>query len=154
MTKRFERIPNNMGKKNICIYIRESKGSESGLKRQEDILTTELAKKYFGDSNIKVFKDSCGCINTDRKGLKELLEFIKYNATQYILVTHSNRIYRVYNEKGLEELIKIRNQILPNGTGIISYDEEMIMESDGNSYPLCHKFRDFKKVKTVWKTSI
>ncbi len=138
MTKRFERISNNMEKKNICIYIRESKGSESGLKRQEDILTTELAKKYFGDSNIKVFKDSCGCINTDRKGLKELLEFIKYNATQYVLVTHSNRIYRVYNEKGLGELIKIRNQILANGTGIISYDEGMIMESDGNSYPICH----------------
>ena len=111
MTKRFERISNNMEKKNICIYIRESKGSESGLKRQEDILTTELAKKYFGDSNIKVFKDSCGCINT---------------------------VYRVYNEKGLGELIKIRNQILANGTGIISYDEGMIMESDGNSYPICH----------------
>ncbi len=151
MTKSFERMSDSMEKKNICIYIRESTGSETGLKRQEDILTTELAKKYFGDSNIKVFKDSCGCINADRKGLKELLGFIKYNATQYILVTHSNRIYRVYNEKGLEELIKIRDQILANGTGIISYDEEIIMESDGNSYPLCHKFRDFKKVENVWK---
>lgn len=114
-------------KQKIYIYIRDSKGNANLLKKQENELR-EFIDKEFNGANVSVYQDT-GSVLSKREGLNKLLNDVKENDVDWVIVSHIDRLYKITYENGLEKLNEIVEQILENGTGIISVRENKCLKS-------------------------
>lgn len=111
-------------KTNIALYLRDSVGNEESLKKQEKELM-DFANKELRNTKVLIYKDICGT-DGDRKGLNSLIDSIEKEQIKYVLVVHSNRLYRIYPEdveNGMRKLGEIVDKIEEKGAKVISTRE-------------------------------
>lgn len=102
-------------KEKLFLFIRDSLGDKDRLKQQEEELR-EFANAKFKEPDVIVYED-----------INKMLQDIENNSVNWVLVTHINRLFRIYPEKGeegLKKLNEIVDRIVNNDTGIISVREE------------------------------
>lgn len=134
-------------KESIFLYVRDSMGKEESLKGQQEELL-EFAKKEFIDFDVSIYKDTCSCTE-ERNGLMNLINDIEKKKAKYVLVVHSNRLYRIYpdkQEEGIKKLNEIFDKIKEKGAEIISVRElpEKIYPSKNQS---AEKIKIAKRMK-------
>ena len=114
-------------KNNIFLYIRDSKGNVDFLKKQENELK-EFVNTEFEGANLSIYQD-IGSVLSEREGLNNLLRDVKEKEVDWVIVSHIDRLYKITYENGIEKLNEILEQILTNGTGVISVRENQCLKS-------------------------
>lgn len=112
---------------NIFLYIRDSLGRTEQMEKQETQVR-EFVESTFENPTITVYKDN-GSVLEERKGLNDLLEDVKEKTPNWVIVLHIDRLYKATYEDGMNKLNEIVDEILNNGTGIISVMERKIASS-------------------------
>lgn len=115
-------------KENIFLYIRDSKGNQKWLDKQEKELR-KFVEENFKEANISLYQDNVGVLN-NREGLNNLLSDIKEKNADWVVVSHIDRLYKIMYENGFEKLNEIVDRILENGAGLISVREGKILRSN------------------------
>jgi len=115
-------------KENIFLYIRDSKGNQKWLDKQEKELR-KFVEENFKEANIRLYQDNVGVLD-NREGLNNLLSDIKEKNADWVVVSHIDRLYKIMYENGFEKSNEIVDRILENGAGLISVREGKILRSN------------------------
>lgn len=121
-----------MENQKIVGYVRDTSNNKERLQKQMNEIIDFAKENYNSErENIDIFIDT-EPISKNRQGFNQMMENIKQKKYNILLVTHINRLYRIYpDEKGqldkkmLKEFNDIKNEIEQQGVSIISIKEQM-----------------------------
>ncbi len=110
--------------KKIVAYIRDSLGNKECMDKQKEKII-KFAKEQYNkeEKDITFFQDGKSLLEK-REDFDNMMNQINEGKFNLLLITHSNRLYRLNYENGEKILNEIFDTIKKNNMNIVSIDEQ------------------------------
>lgn len=111
-------------------YVRDSMGNNKNIQKQiDEIINFVVTNFNVKKDEIDFFCDRTGT-REERDGFEQMMEKVRQNQYDTLIVVHINRIYRIYGEnkeKDMKKLNEIVDEIKKYDVDIISIREKQIV---------------------------
>lgn len=117
-------------KRKVVGYVRDSMGNNKNIQKQiDEIISFAVANFNVKKDEIDFFCDRTGT-REERDGFVQMMEKIKQNQYDTLIVVHINRIYRLYGDnivKDMEKLNQLVDEIKKYNVDIFSIREKQMV---------------------------